>query len=174
MMCGLRLGQRVLPARGDGGQQVAPLHELAERRRVRRVAEVVERLEVIVDAEHQLGAGAGAQAVLELLQPVLCLGERLLERAELRRVLVDGQLRSVARLRAAREDPVQRIVIFRRDGVELVVVAARARHGQREEALRHHINAVVNQVVRVVVQPRAERDEAQRGQVAARRLRVES
>ena len=66
-------------------------------------------------------------------------------------------------LRDAREDAVQRVVILRRDRVELVVVAARARDGQAEETFGHRVDAVVDHVVRVI-EPLADRDEAERGE----------
>ena len=70
------------------------------------------------------------------------------------------------RLAAAREDAVQRVVILRRDRIELVIVAARAGDRQAEEALRHDVDAVVDDVVLHSLEPLADREEAERGEVA--------
>ena len=50
-------------------------------------------------------------------------------------------------LNRAGEDAVKRIVILRRDRVELVIVTARAGDGQAEKAFRHHVNPVVDHVL---------------------------
>ena len=51
---------------------------------------------------------------------------------------------------AADEEALQAVVIALRDGVELVVVAARARDGEAEERLGHHVEAVVHAVALVL------------------------
>ena len=49
-------------------------------------------------------------------------------------------------VRAADEESRERVVVALRDGVELVIVAARARDGHAEEGLRHHVEPVVHAV----------------------------
>ena len=68
------------------------------------------------------------------------------------------------------EDAGQRIIIGLRNGIVLVIVAARARHRQAKESAGHHIHAIVTLIgarhfVRaVVVIPGPEPQEASRGQ----------
>ena len=91
------------------------------------------------------------------------------------RGLIDRPERRDGRLVRAGEDAVQRVVVGRRDRVELVVVAAGARDGQPHQPARHHVDPVVDDVVRVVEEPPAERQEAHRRQrpaVVARRQQV--
>src|SRR5205085_1835105 len=66
----------------------------------------------------------------------------------------------------AGDDAGQRVVVLRRDRVELVVVAAGARHRQAEEGARQGVDAVVVlvELLGVAVVDGAEREEAQRWQ----------
>jgi hypothetical protein len=61
------------------------------------------------------------------------------------------------------EDAVERIVVGCGDRIELMVVAAGARDGQAEEALRRGVDALVDGVV-VVLEALADGDEAERGE----------
>ncbi len=74
--------------------------------------------------------------------------------------------RTLLRLHRAAEHTVQRVVIFRRDGVELMVVATGARDRQAHETLRHHIDAVIDHVLLVAHEAFAHRKEAHRRHVA--------
>src|SRR6185436_6170875 len=53
------------------------------------------------------------------------------------------------------ENTVQRIVIRRRDGIELVVVATGTGNGQAKECLGRGVDAVVDDVVLIVHEPLA-------------------
>ena len=70
----------------------------------------------------------------------------------------------------AREDSGQRVVVLRRDRVELVIVAAGARHRQAEEPAAERVDPVVDLVrlrlsraARVLVVDRSQREVTQRG-----------
>ena len=63
------------------------------------------------------------------------------------------------------EDAIERVVIASRDRVELVIVAARALHGQRHRSPGDHIDAVIDNLVRDPDETAAACDEAHRGQV---------
>ena len=65
----------------------------------------------------------------------------------------------------------ERVVIGRRDRIELMVVAPRAADGQAEQAATDDVDAVVDDVVLVVQESPAERQEAERGQRPLVRLR---
>src|SRR5579885_2644567 len=67
---------------------------------------------------------------------------------------------------AAGEHAVQCVVVPHRNRVELVVVAAGAADRQAEQAAADHVDAVVDDVVGVVHEAPAQRQEAQRGQRA--------
>ena len=85
------------------------------------------------------------------------------------RVLERGR---VCRLVAAAEDAVQRVVILRGDGIEFVIVAARARAGEAHQPFRHDINAVVEDVVEVPHETLADGEETERGELGYFRLRL--
>ena len=76
------------------------------------------------------------------------------------------QQRFLLRLLGGAEDRVQRVVLARRDRVELVVVAAGAGHGQALHPAHHDIDAVVDDVVLVVQEAAPQRQVAERGEVA--------
>ena len=61
-----------------------------------------------------------------------------------------GDRRVVQRLDGRGEDAVQGVVILNRNRVELMVVTAGARHGESEEGLGARVDALVDDVVRVV------------------------
>src|SRR5437016_2130457 len=64
-------------------------------------------------------------------------------------------LRARKRVARAVEDAVERVVIARRDGIELVIVTARAADAQAEHAFAHVVNQVLDGQMKLVV-PRAE------------------
>ena len=118
--------------------------------------------EAAVDFSHGLEIKI-AIPLLDRVQLRLVVGEQ-------RRVLRHRDERALDRLDAAAEDTVQRIVVLGRHGIELVIVAARARDRESEEALRHRVNAVVDDVV-LVGETLAHGEEAERRQ-RRRALRV--
>ena len=67
-----------------------------------------------------------------------------------RTIRLDAQQWFFRRLLAGGEDAVETVILRRRDGVVFVVVAARTLRGQAHRAARHHVDAVVNDVVDVV------------------------
>ena len=88
---------------------------------------------------------------------------------------LDAEQRLFRRLLAGGEDAVEAVILGGRDGVVFVVVAAGALDCQAHRAARHHVDAIVDNVGRVVQEAAAQREEAEGGQVAAlRQLRVES
>src|SRR5262245_931981 len=52
------------------------------------------------------------------------------------------------RLDATGENPMEGIVIFRRDRIEFVIVAASASHGQSQKAFGDYVNTIIDDVVR--------------------------
>ena len=70
---------------------------------------------------------------------------------------------------AAMKNTVERVVVSRRDGIVFVIVAARTSHGERHAAARHHVDAVIDDVVRHPDESPAAGDESHRRQV--RRIR---
>ena len=68
----------------------------------------------------------------------------------------------VGRLDRAGEDAVERVVVVGRDRVELVVVAAGAGDREAEQAAGHDVDPVVEDVLLVVEEPPADRQEAER------------
>ena len=87
------------------------------------------------------------------------------ERHEVALLLVQFDPRP--RITCAVKDAVERVVILRGDGIELVIVAARAAHGEPEEAAADVVDRVLDrEVLRVVVHARAET--AGVGEVAGR------
>ncbi len=72
--------------------------------------------------------------------------------------------RQLARLQAAREDSVERVIILGRDRIKLVVVAAGAGHRQPHQAPRDHVDAIVDDIVDIVEKAPAKREEPQRRQ----------
>ena len=63
------------------------------------------------------------------------------------------------------EHAVERVVVGRRNRIELVIVAAGAGDGQPHQAAGHDVDAIVVDVERVVEEPAAEREEAHRRRV---------
>ena len=86
----------------------------------------------------------------ELLQLLLFLLELLLENDKSLRSF--GSLDRLRQLRfhGAGKHSVKRIVIARRDRIELVIVAAGASNRQTHQTAGRHVNAVVDDVVDVV------------------------
>ena len=66
---------------------------------------------------------------------------------------------------AAGEDAVQGVVVGRRDGLVLMVVAACAGHGEPHQPAGHEVDAVVDDVVRVAEERPPHGEEAERGQI---------
>ena len=63
------------------------------------------------------------------------------------------------------EDTVEGIVILCRNGIVFVIVAARAGHGECHRAARHHVDAIVDDVVRHPDEAPAAGDESHRCEV---------
>ena len=113
-------------------------------RRVRKLVTALDEVVELLLADREFG--------LELFG---LLGAR--ERLERRQLL---------RLLARIKDRVQRVVFGRRQRVELVVVATGAGHREALGAAHDHVDAVVDDVRRAVQEATAERQEAERGEVA--------
>ena len=79
----------------------------------------------------------------------------------LRRVAGPAQQRELGRLDRAGEDAVERVVVFGRDRVELVVVAASAGDGQAQQAAGDDVDPVVDDLVLIEQEPAADRQETQ-------------
>ena len=116
------------------------------------------------------GARAGAvddsrarlgHEIIQHLQPLFHLR---VKRASIFGIDRGPEGRLQRRLRRTAEHAVQRIIIRRRNGVILVVVAARAGNRQPQQPARGHIDAVVEYVVDVAGKPRAQREKTQCGQ----------
>ena len=96
------------------------------------------------DAPLELGHGDAPHARAEGVALGLALAHLALELAPQaggRGALVEGHVGALD----AGEDGLERVVVLERDGVELVLVAARAVHGHADEArhrVRHHVVAV--------------------------------
>ena len=150
---------------GDGvGDVVGQRVFLKIRRRLFRVLDLL--LDVLF-----LRVGRVFQRVLQLLHFLLQLAQfgiaRLFrsfgfgeffgrdERHEIALFLL--QLDAGPRIARAVEDAVKRVVILRGDGIEFVIVAARAIHGEAEEGASEIVDRVLDgEVLRVVVHARAE------------------
>jgi hypothetical protein len=76
------------------------------------------------------------------------------------------------RLDRVREHAIQRVVILGGNGVEFVVVAARAGDGQAEKPLGDDVDLVVDDVIAPAVVPIAEGEETERGEFALVRRSV--
>ena len=155
--------QRVLPATEDRGIEIRRLglligvqlgvfeglHRQVEigRRLLRREGEVVAALDEVIEL-----LLADAEFGFEFLR-LLRARERL-------------QRRELLGFLAGIEDGVERVVFGRRQRVELVVVAASACHRQPLGATHDDVDTVVDDVRRAVEEATAERQEAQRGEVA--------
>ena len=66
---------------------------------------------------------------------------------------------------AAGEDAVQRVVIGRRDGLVLVVVAPRAGYREPHQPAGHEVDTVIDDVVRITEKRPPDGEEAERGQI---------
>ena len=84
-----------------------------------------------------------------------------------------NQQRALKRFFAGGKNSVERIVIGDGNGIVLVIVAARARHGEAEQATRHRVNLVINLVGRVVAKHAAEREEAHAREAPALNRRLD-
>ena len=109
---------------------------------------------------HQRRVFAGNK-ILQLLQPRSHLGREL-------RVLVRlrwrQKLRRERRFNRTPKDAVQRVIIRRRNRIELVVVAASTRRRHPQQPASDDINPVIQHVMQVVHEPPAERQKSHRRQ----------
>ena len=153
-----------LPAADGGGDEVLVGEDLVE-----AFLGIFVQLELRDEVVGHAGAGAGGGLGATRGHGGVQLGEAglvfLFEGGE--RVGFFGELDLHQFVGAALEDAVERVVIGGRDGVVFVVVAAGALDGQAHRAARHHVNAVVNNLVREADEAAADGEETQRRQVGA-------
>jgi hypothetical protein len=157
-----RLLQIRLPAADGGGDEIVLGEDLVE-----ALLGILVQLELREQVVRHAGADAGGRLAAARghrgVQLVEARAVFLLEGRE--RVGLFRELDLHQLVRRALEDAVERVVIRRRDGVVFVVVAAGALDGQSHRAARHHVNAVVNDLVRHADEAAAGGEEAEGGQI---------
>ena len=120
--------------------------------------------DVVAGLPFHLLADAGVLLVPVVVQVILAPPAFLLERHPLNRVDCVADKRLVGGFVAAGEHAVERVVVGHGNGVVLVFVAAGTADGQPHEAAGHDVDAVVNDVVRIVEKPPTQREKTHRGQ----------
>ena len=158
--------QVIVPRPRPVRAQAAQLHEAVEGHLVRGLLLIVNRHQVF----RRLPAPVGGEFALDLLaeafQRRLARGELALEITKGRRLLRLDERRAFRWFTAAREDAVQRVVILRRHGIELVIVTTRAGEREAHGRLADQVDAVVDDVVLVVPETIAESKETHRRHLA--------
>ena len=158
--------QVIIPRPRPVRAQAAQLHEAVEGHLVGGLLLIVNRHQVF----RRLPAPVGGEFALDLLaeafQRRLARGELALEITMSRRLLRLDERRAFRWFTAAREDAVQRVVILRRHGIELVIVTTRAGEREAHGRLADQVDAVVDDVVLVVPETIAESKETHRRHLA--------
>ena len=120
--------------------------------------------DVVACLPFHLLADAGILLSLIVVEIILALPVFPLERRSLDRVDRLADKRLVAGLVTAGKHAVERVVVGHWNGVVLVFMAAGAADGQPHEAAGHDVDAVVDDVVRVIEKPPAQCKKTHRGQ----------
>ena len=154
-----------LPAMNAGGNDVTGGKNLVELF-ARVLFRCEQRLQVIADAStnpFRSGVAGGAHAVVQLLLTHSQLVRKyVVFRAPGRRL---ANLRQA--FRAVEKDAVQRVIVFGRNRIVFVVVAASTTDCEPQHSATDHVDTVVDDVMRDAQKSATEREVAHRGQGAA-------